>query len=313
MSQGAEQDGAEAAHMNRWHLVEPLALDSADGRHRLHRFVGRWGGGEVGEWAVLTRTQTGEALLDMARVRTGSAGWREDGALIVRIGGVGDARLIIIDPGMETFRDIGVEGASRPVEQLQSALDAAARAVGADGGLPERSNDYLDRDFSPDGRIMVEYLVQPQRMSHETRTPQLTDTATGEVLLKLADTMFDGSVQWQGPWRALMSLRHYTKDVSLWVEIDCERRTWSLPQLKSGDLPLETISTELPRRFNSAAAAAPAGAPSQAPRSRGVGAVIMASLLLLAAIGFGSWAFTEPARQKLTPMPIMPTMPAARH
>ena len=306
MSFVADQEEAEAGQVPRWQLVEPLVLESADGSHCLHRFVGRWSGGDVGEWAVLTDRASGEALLDMAGIKSGKAWWRADGSLAVRLDGAREERLFIVDPAIQTFRQIGFDTEPRTIAQLQAAVEGAARQIGADGRPGSGTEDYIERAFSPDGDFMVEFLVQPQRMSHETRTPRLIDTANGDVLLTVSDSLFDASVTWRGPKQASFYFRHYVMGGGMSIEVDAERRTWSVPQQQSGDLPLADFSREMPKRF-SRAAPAPAAAAKPAASYKAAFLVIIGTLFLMGGIAFTSWATYRPAKQQLTPIPQMPS------
>jgi hypothetical protein len=169
------------------------------------------------------------------------------------------------------------------------------------------SDDFIERDYSPDGALLAEFLVQTQLMSHETRTPRLTDTATGEVLLSLDDSLFDASVSWLGPRQVRLHLRHYAMDGSLHVELDAERKVWSIPEQQTGDLPLATISKELPKRFRRAAQAVPKAQPLARPKNRTDGLLTLAVIaLVVAAIAFGVWYCTAVPRQQLTPLPVFP-------
>lgn len=307
MSFLAEQEDAEAAHVPGWHIVEPLALDSLHGTHQLHRFVGRWSGGDVGEWAVLTDKASGEAVLDMAQVKTGSAVWRADGCLLVRLRGQRDERLLIVDPGIGRFRSIGYDAAPRPVADLQIEMMRAARQVGADGRPAGPDDIWVEHDFGPDGHVMVEYAVQTQLMSHETRTPRIIDIDTGEVLVDLDDSLFDGSVTWIADGKLSLYLRHYSLGGGMAAEIDPGRRTWFIPGQRDGPMPLTTISTELPRRYRQIATArmsAPISAQARTPWT--AYAFLLGLIVVIAGFAYFTLSSRRTEPQKLTPLPTFP-------
>jgi hypothetical protein len=167
------------------------------------------------------------------------------------------------------------------------------------------SDDWIERELSPDGRVLVEYFIQTQRMSHETRTPRITDVATGEVLLQLDDSLFDGSVSWVGAGGLSLSLRHYALGGGIEVHIDPARRTWSIAGQDSGELPLAIAAREIPKRYRVLRETGPKARPAQSKRGGTLG-VILGALLLIAAVATGSWYFSRPAPQHLTPLPTFP-------
>lgn len=209
MSFRAEQEAAAEAALPRWGEPGSDVTASLGGTHELSRFVGRWGAADVGEWVVLRDRAGGGAILDMARVRTAKVCCRADGALLIRIEGSSDARLIIVSPDLAGFRDVGVDAAPRPIAELQGAVASAAWELGADGGPRHPRDAYLERDFSAEGTVLVEYGIEPQRMSHETRVPRIIDVGTGETLLAMPDSLHDGSVRWLDGEKAQLSIRHY--------------------------------------------------------------------------------------------------------
>jgi hypothetical protein len=305
MSVVAEQEEAEYRAAPRWRLPDGETTESIGGTHQLHRFVGRWDG-EVGEWVVLCEKESGEALLDMARVKTAKVSWRGDGALLVRLEGLRGVRLIIVDPAIRSFRDIGIDERPRPVAELQGAVATAAREVGADGGYGHPRDPYLERDFSPDGTVMVEYSIQPQRMSHETRVPALIDVATGNVLLAMPNSLYDGVIHWREGTRAHLHVRRYDDGAAAWFDIDYAARSYWRADDIDRPLPLKGIGKEIVRATGRAATADRPPPPSPQVEWRNILLVLLFSVLLVGGIALASWYFTGPPKQQLTPVPEFP-------
>jgi hypothetical protein len=286
MSFLAEQEEAADRAAPRWKIVERDVSESKAGTHVLHRFIGRWGGGEVGEWVVLCDRASGEAVLDMARVKNAKVRWRDDGALLVRVEAPWSVRLFIVDPQIRTFRMVGFDRSDRPVAELQGAVAGAAWELGADGGPAHPRNSYVEHDFSPDGRLIVETSVEPQRMSHETRSPRLIDAETGETLLGMPDGLYDGSVAWLEGSRLQLSLRHYTMPGGMGLYVDWAKRTFEIQNGPDRDLPLTIAPREIARHFKSGGGAA-APAPAQEQGNAGfLISSIIGILLMVAAIAF---------------------------
>jgi hypothetical protein len=306
MSFLAEQEAAEKARRPRWVKIERDVTASLGGGHELHRFIGRWGGGDVGEWVELREAATGETLLDMSGIKSAKVAWRADGALLVRIEAYSDARLLIVDPEIRTFRDIGIDPAPRPIGELQSAVATAAWELGADGGERHPRDPYLERDFSPDGGFMVEYAIEPQRMSHETRVPRLIDVATGDTVLTMPSSLYDASVAWRDDSRAQLRIRRYDDGALAWLDVDCAARTFTRPGESDGPRPLSKLGKEIVRATErSTVSEQPRPIPAQREWGNTLG-VLMVILLLLGGIALGSWYFTEPGKQQLTPLPKFP-------
>ena len=300
------EDRAEA-NPPRWTLPASEVTDSVGGTHQLHRFVGRWSGGEPGQWAVLTDKASGAAVLDMAGVKTATVCWRADGALLVRIGGRGSARLFVVAADMRSFRDIGIDPADQPLSALQAAVGDAVRDVGADDGPRQPRDLYLDRDFSPDGDLIIEYAVHTQRMSHETRVPRLILAATGETLLTMPDSQYDGEVHWgEGTTLSLHIRRYDDGSRGLFAEVDWGQRTITIgPEIH----PLKDSAREIVgafKRMRSPASTGPSAAAAQPGRYRAAFAVIALMILVMGGIALGAWWSTETPKQILTPIPAMP-------
>ncbi len=297
-----------------WRPASRDVSTSRGGEFELERFVGLWDDEVLtGTWWVLRERATGVVRLDTSNVKTGDVRWTADGGLLVRLKHGIDNQLFRVEPVDRTFRDLAQQGATQPIEGLQAAVDAAARKTGADGRPIEPPYDYVERDFSPDGSIMIEFTVEPQRMSHETRTPRIVETATGGELLNLSDSMFDGSVTWRGDNGIDLFLRHYTRSGGLSVQIDPARGVFSFPQEGDREYPIDRLQAETERGFDRACARAEKAArhvekafnPPRFNFGRFLLFLALAVVLLVAIVGIKRWTST-PAPQELTPLPSFP-------
>lgn len=299
------------ANPPRWTVPVPLVMDSIGGTHQLHRLVGRWGGGETGEWVVLVEKAGGAAVLDMARVKTSTVCWRPDGALLVRVGGCDNARLLLVEPGMASFRDVGIDRADRPLAELQQAVAAVARELGVDGFPAEPRDSYLQRDFSPDGDLIIEYRIHPQRMSHETRVPRLIDAATGETLLDMPNSLYDGTATWRDGSLVTLNLRLYDNGSGgEFADIDWGRRTIAI---RGREVPLSQGKSEIERAFRDMRRHGAAVPANPEPRRWGaMTAILLVAILLIGAVSFGSHWFAEsPKPVAASPKPIPKPIPTS--
>jgi hypothetical protein len=159
------------------------------------------------------------------------------------------------------------------------------------------------KSSSPGGRYVVRTHPWEARMSLWIETPELFDTAAGQVLLGFKDTHWSvDSADWRSESVVAMHLRKYPGDHlpgSFEAVIDCERRTASLNGAEAGSLDhleeslAQAYSTGHEAWTASQAAAAgpgadkgpqPAGAASPTPQPRSAWAI---ASIVLCGLGYG--------------------------
>jgi hypothetical protein len=214
--------------MPMWHKTESESWTSPDGGLRIEQFIGEWEETrEVGRWAVLSDARTGFILLDLSGIHDSRVELAADGAVLVWLDLVRSAGLFRIDPASRSFRNLGLDDRpGRPLEELSDAVLAELQAL--------RQAGYRERAFSPDGSIRVDFSIETWRMSHETRSPRIVETATGKLLLDLPSD-WDANILWQGASAFLIHLRRYTKPGYLTVTVDPQAGLFRIAQ--EGDLP----------------------------------------------------------------------------
>lgn len=267
-----------------WHKIESGHWTSPDGRLRVEHFIGEWEATtEVGRWAVLTDARTGAVLLDLSAIHDSRVEPAADGGVLVWIDQGRSTALFRIDPAQASFRNLARdEEDARPLEELDGAVKAELRAM--------RQAIYAERAFSADGSIRVDFTIETWRMSHETRSPRVVETATGKVLLDLAAD-WDAHILWQEAGSFLMHLRRYTKQGYLTVAVDPPSGLYRIAQ--EGDLPrpIADMQGELERAFDRCGMAAEEAVPLDPPQRqwRNLAFAIGGGIGLLAAISLVAW------------------------
>jgi hypothetical protein len=293
--------------MPMWHKTESESWTSPDGGLRIEQFIGEWEETrEVGRWAVLSDARTGFILLDLSGIHDSRVELAADGAVLVWLDLVRSAGLFRIDPASRSFRNLGLDDRTgRPLEELSDAVLAELQAL--------RQAGYRERAFSPDGSIRVDFSIETWRMSHETRSPRIVETATGRLLLDLPSD-WDANILWQGASAFLMHLRRYTKPGYLTVTVDPQAGMFRIAQ--EGDLPhpivgmQATLEAAFDRFGMAAAEAAPAAAPER--RRRRLAFAIGGGMGLLAALGLVAWLVQPDDRQGLLEPPAAQAVFAER-
>ena len=112
--------------------------------------------------------------------------------------------------------------------------------------MNEMSPDLI----SPDGSLRVEFEENEYRMSHWVRSPRITDTESGEVLLDLwGGTMWDGEVSFGDGGEVILVLRRYPGDVpGFTAHIDTRSRTFFFEDLPAAREPLSKFKRRLEAR-----------------------------------------------------------------
>jgi len=172
-------------------------------------------------------------------------------------------------------------------------------------GAREQVDAYTERETSPDGALIVEYDIHPQRMSHETRVPRLILAATGDTLLAMSDSLYDGAVTWGEGTRLSLYLRRYDHGGGMSVEVDWGRRTIAIG---ASEYPLNQGAGAIDRAFRHMVRqdAPPPHAP-RPDRYRAAFVVIALTLMLTGGIALTAWWFTPAPKQTLTKLPDMPS------
>jgi hypothetical protein len=293
--------------MPMWHKTESESWTSPDGGLRIEQFIGEWEETrEVGRWAVLSDARTGFILLDLSGIHDSRVELAADGAVLVWLDLVRSAGLFRIDPASRSFRNLGLDDRpGRPLEELSDAVLAELQAL--------RQAGYRERAFSPDGSIRVDFSIETWRMSHETRSPRIVETATGKLLLDLPSD-WDANILWQGASAFLIHLRRYTKPGYLTVTVDPQAGLFRIAQ--EGDLPhpiagmQATLEAAFDRFGMAAAEAAPTAAPER--RRRRLALALGGGMGLLAALGLVAWLVQPDDRQGLLEPPAAQAVFAER-
>ena len=102
--------------------------------------------------------------------------------------------------------------------------------------------------LSPDGRFRVEYDWVQRRAHHWVRSPRIVDLDSGEVLLDLWGTLWDGAAVFLDAAILLLYLQHYPGVApALKLHLDLRTRSVAYLQDPGEDTPLDEF---VPRLLN---------------------------------------------------------------
>lgn len=285
-----------------WRPAAPDVTESRNGELRLEQFVGvRSDDNSVGRWGRLIETRGGSILLDTTHIKSSRFEWRADGSLLFWCEDRNSQGLFRIDPEKRVFRNLARRDGDRPLSSLAAEVDAEAARLARGGDDDTPNYGYVKRRFSPDGTVMAEFFLQEWRMSHWTESPKIVLVETGEILLNLADD-WDASVTFQDHGPLFLALRRYHAPWPITLTIDPEARTGLIGSEGERPRPLPGIEPALEtahRKARKVVAGAPAAAPpaqirpSFGQRMKTFGIGLLLGLVLIVAIGFGSYVWHE--------------------
>lgn len=75
-------------------------------------------------------------------------------------------------------------------------------------------------ELSPDKQTLVIWSESDGRMSHVIRTPAISDAVGGGTVLKLADSGYDATIEWNADGGFDIDLRHYWRAGTLRLTVD---------------------------------------------------------------------------------------------